>query len=136
MKFILYTLFLCGFVLEINAERGFQRSNALEWINQNESIVACEESAVQILCGRWPISVISATYGRSDQTTCSDGIPDDQTKNTDCATNADLVFQRCERESMCFVLASSSLFGDPCVGTYKYLEVKYVCQYPLPHNGP
>uniref|UniRef100_A0A3P9N2A0 SUEL-type lectin domain-containing protein n=1 Tax=Poecilia reticulata TaxID=8081 RepID=A0A3P9N2A0_POERE len=74
------------------------------------------------------ITVTSAKYGRSDQTTCSNGIPYDQTMDTDCTTRADLVFERCNGKSMCLVLARSSLFRDPCVGTYKYLEVKYVCE--------
>ncbi|XP_043959244.1 L-rhamnose-binding lectin CSL2-like [Gambusia affinis] len=123
MKFVLFTLFLCGFVLEINAGRGFQNPRALR--------VACEESVAEILCVNGSISVISAKYGRSDQTTCSDGIPDDQTDKTDCSTRADLVFQRCDGESMCTVFASSSVFGDPCVGTYKYLEVLYRCEIPF-----
>uniref|UniRef100_A0A3P9N306 SUEL-type lectin domain-containing protein n=1 Tax=Poecilia reticulata TaxID=8081 RepID=A0A3P9N306_POERE len=66
-----------------------------------------------------------AKYGRSDRTTCSEGIPDYQTKNTDCAMSADLV---CDGESECPFFVSSSVLGDPCVGTFKYLEVKYVCQ--------
>ncbi|XP_032419903.1 L-rhamnose-binding lectin CSL3-like [Xiphophorus hellerii] len=122
MKFVLFTLFLCGFVLEINAGRGFQKPKILR--------VACEESVAEIFCVNGSISVISATYGRSDQTTCSDGIPDEQTDKTDCATRADLVFQICEEKSACAVLVSSSVFGDPCVGTYKYLEVLYRCEIP------
>uniref|UniRef100_A0A3B3Y8G7 SUEL-type lectin domain-containing protein n=1 Tax=Poecilia mexicana TaxID=48701 RepID=A0A3B3Y8G7_9TELE len=81
-----------------------------------------------------PITVISATYGRSDQTTCSNGIPDDQTKNTNCAMKANLVVQRCEGQFLCPVFVSSSVFGDPCVGTYKYLEVKYICESSLPEE--
>uniref|UniRef100_A0A3B3V6H7 SUEL-type lectin domain-containing protein n=1 Tax=Poecilia latipinna TaxID=48699 RepID=A0A3B3V6H7_9TELE len=79
------------------------------------SLVTCEGS----------VSHIRAIYGRTDHTTCSDGIPDDQTRKTDCATRADLV---CDGESECPFVASSSVLGDPCVGTFKYLEVKYVCE--------
>uniref|UniRef100_A0A3B3WN13 SUEL-type lectin domain-containing protein n=1 Tax=Poecilia mexicana TaxID=48701 RepID=A0A3B3WN13_9TELE len=83
-----------------------------------------------------PITVISATYGRSDQTTCSNGIPDDQTKNTNCAMKANLVVQRyrASGQFLCPVFVSSSVFGDPCVGTYKYLEVKYICESSLPEE--
>uniref|UniRef100_A0A3B5LLH4 SUEL-type lectin domain-containing protein n=1 Tax=Xiphophorus couchianus TaxID=32473 RepID=A0A3B5LLH4_9TELE len=78
------------------------------------------------------IFVISATYGRSNRMTCSVGIPAEQTKNTDCATKAESVFQKCEGRSTCNVFASSSVFGDPCVGTYKsvvnkYFVYKYFC---------
>uniref|UniRef100_A0A3B3WNN8 SUEL-type lectin domain-containing protein n=1 Tax=Poecilia mexicana TaxID=48701 RepID=A0A3B3WNN8_9TELE len=89
-------------------------------------LVTCEGSVSHIHCG--VIFMISATYGRSDRMTCSDGIPDDQTKNTDCAMNVESVkLTLCNGKSECSVLASSSVFGDPCVGTYKYLEVLYFC---------
>ncbi|XP_043975370.1 L-rhamnose-binding lectin SML-like [Gambusia affinis] len=136
MKFVLFTLFLCGFVLEINAGRGFLKPKNTRSFSGLISLVTCEGSVSHIQCVTGNVSVISATFGRSDQTTCSDGIPDDQTKNTDCAKRADLVFQRCKGKLACPVLASSSVFGDPCVGTYKYLEVKYRCQNPFPHNLP
>ncbi|XP_008413128.1 L-rhamnose-binding lectin CSL3-like [Poecilia reticulata] len=122
MKFILFTLFLCGFILEINAGRGLQKPIESRSFSKIRSVVACEESMAGLVCENEPITVISAKYGRSDQTTCSNGIPEDQTKNTDCATRANLVFQRCEGQFLCPVLASSSVFGDPCAGTYKYLE--------------
>lgn len=34
---------------------------------------------------------------------------------------------RCNGKNSCTVSASNSVFGDPCGGTYKYLEVSYVC---------
>uniref|UniRef100_A0A3B5QYU7 SUEL-type lectin domain-containing protein n=1 Tax=Xiphophorus maculatus TaxID=8083 RepID=A0A3B5QYU7_XIPMA len=88
------------------------------------TVVACEGSEAQISCGK-DIFVIGAIYGRSDRMTCSYGIPAEQTKNTNCATRAESV---CEGRSACAVLASSAVFGDPCVGTYKYLEVLYLCE--------
>uniref|UniRef100_A0A3B3Y8H2 SUEL-type lectin domain-containing protein n=1 Tax=Poecilia mexicana TaxID=48701 RepID=A0A3B3Y8H2_9TELE len=79
------------------------------------------------------ISVISATYGRRDHTTCSEGIPEEQTRKTDCAMSHQVtisreLIHRCDGESECPFFASSSVLGDPCVGTFKYLEVKYVCK--------
>ncbi|XP_016517442.1 L-rhamnose-binding lectin CSL3-like isoform X2 [Poecilia formosa] len=131
MKFVLFTLFLCGSILEINAERGLQKPIEPRSSPTIRSVVACEESMAGLVCENEPITVISATYGRSDQTTCSNGIPDDQTKNTDCAMKTNLVVQRCEGQFLCPVFVSSSVFGDPCVGTYKYLEVKYICEFPI-----
>uniref|UniRef100_A0A3P9N3H6 SUEL-type lectin domain-containing protein n=1 Tax=Poecilia reticulata TaxID=8081 RepID=A0A3P9N3H6_POERE len=101
------TLFLSVFI-----------SFVMLWMTENQEVDINE-----YLGKNEPITVISAKYGRSDQTTCSNGIPEDQTKNTDCATRANLVFQRCEGQFLCPVLASSSVFGDPCAGTYKYLEL-------------
>ncbi|XP_016517429.1 L-rhamnose-binding lectin CSL3-like [Poecilia formosa] len=97
-------------------------------------LVTCEGSVSHIHCEKGVIFMISATYGRSDRMTCSDGIPDDQTKNTDCAMNVESVYDRCNGKSECSVLASSSVFGDPCVGTYKYLEVLYFCLTSLPEE--
>lgn len=34
----------------------------------------------------------------------------------------------CNGKNSCTIRASNSVFGDPCVGTYKYLEVSYVCE--------
>uniref|UniRef100_A0A3B3WM65 SUEL-type lectin domain-containing protein n=1 Tax=Poecilia mexicana TaxID=48701 RepID=A0A3B3WM65_9TELE len=98
------------------------------------SVVACEESVADIWCESGYISVISATYGRRDHTTCSEGIPEEQTRKTDCAMSKHQVtisrelIHRCDGESECPFFASSSVLGDPCVGTFKYLEVKYVCK--------
>uniref|UniRef100_A0A3P9N2R1 SUEL-type lectin domain-containing protein n=1 Tax=Poecilia reticulata TaxID=8081 RepID=A0A3P9N2R1_POERE len=91
-----------------------------------------EVVSVYLICQSGDISISTcAKYGRSDRTTCSEGIPDYQTKNTDCAMSADLVFLRCDGESECPFFVSSSVLGDPCVGTFKYLEVKYVCYSSL-----
>ena len=34
---------------------------------------------------------------------------------------------RCESKESCSVEAHAAVFGDPCVGTSKYLEVDYRC---------
>lgn len=38
-----------------------------------------------------------------------------------------LLHSRCEQQQNCSVMASTSLFGDPCSGTHKYLEAHYQC---------
>lgn len=48
-----------------------------------------------------------------------------------CQTYDDLLFiciHRCSGKNNCSLSATSSVFGDPCIGTYKYLEVDYTCQ--------
>ncbi|XP_032422614.1 L-rhamnose-binding lectin CSL3-like isoform X1 [Xiphophorus hellerii] len=126
MKFVLFTLFLCGFILEING-----KSSSGAWLPEEKSLVACEGTVARLHCEEGQaIYVTSAIYGRSNRMTCYVGIPKEQTKNTNCATRAESVFQRCEGKSTCNILASSSVFGDPCVGTYKYLDVIYLCEIP------
>ncbi|KAM4736752.1 L-rhamnose-binding lectin CSL3-like [Anableps anableps] len=39
----------------------------------------------------------------------------------------DKVAERCNGKQRCSIRAVNSVFGDPCIGTYKYLEVDYVC---------
>uniref|UniRef100_A0A8C7Z5U2 SUEL-type lectin domain-containing protein n=1 Tax=Oryzias sinensis TaxID=183150 RepID=A0A8C7Z5U2_9TELE len=38
-------------------------------------------------------------------------------------------FHRCNGKNSCIIKAGNSEFGDPCVGTFKYLEVAYTCNY-------
>ena len=38
-----------------------------------------------------------------------------------------IVKSQCDGKNRCYVRASNSVFGDPCYGTYKYLQVDYVC---------
>uniref|UniRef100_A0A8C1THN0 SUEL-type lectin domain-containing protein n=2 Tax=Cyprinus carpio TaxID=7962 RepID=A0A8C1THN0_CYPCA len=38
-----------------------------------------------------------------------------------------LLWCRCEGKSSCSILASNSVFSDPCFGTFKYLNISYSC---------
>lgn len=81
---------------------------------------------MDITCGRYKvIHVISVTYGRTDHSTCSRG--DTSTK---CSTGraTEIVSARCQGKHTCKITASNSVFGDPCVGTFKYMIVEYKCQ--------
>ena len=39
-----------------------------------------------------------------------------------------LCLHSCNGKNSCSIQASNSVFGDPCPGTYKYLELAYVCE--------
>ncbi|XP_008278425.1 L-rhamnose-binding lectin CSL2-like [Stegastes partitus] len=96
--------------------------------------IACEGSFRRLFCGEGQvISVFGAFYGRHDQTTCSFGRPPRQLLNVDCLSlnSNTTVTNLCNGKNNCTVSASNSVFGDPCGGTYKYLEVAYVCEFPL-----
>lgn len=43
-----------------------------------------------------------------------------------CKTNNNPLL-RCDRLTSCSVPVSSDLFGDPCPGTHKYVEIHYTC---------
>uniref|UniRef100_A0A674N2E5 SUEL-type lectin domain-containing protein n=1 Tax=Takifugu rubripes TaxID=31033 RepID=A0A674N2E5_TAKRU len=90
-------------------------------------VVACEGSLAHLFCGQ-VISVYGADYGRRDETTCSYRRFSFQTRNTLCSVTL-LFIHRCNGKNRCTFRVGSSLFGDPCRNTYKYLELAYVCEF-------
>ncbi|KAK7930450.1 hypothetical protein WMY93_006845 [Mugilogobius chulae] len=91
--------------------------------------IICEKSTANLRCGQSKvIRVALAVYGRTDSTTCSAGRSQSEVRNTNCARSVtDKVAQFCDNSIGCKVRARSSLFGDPCGGTYKYLKISYTC---------
>uniref|UniRef100_A0A8C9XAB8 SUEL-type lectin domain-containing protein n=1 Tax=Sander lucioperca TaxID=283035 RepID=A0A8C9XAB8_SANLU len=73
------------------------------------------------------IFVYGADYGRRDQTTCIYQRPPKAIQNIYCSRPTGKVADSCNGKNSCTIAASNSVFGDPCVGTYKYLEVAYTC---------
>ncbi|XP_058498217.1 rhamnose-binding lectin-like [Solea solea] len=95
-------------------------------------VVACEGSTAHLYCDKGQvITVYGADYGRRDQTTCSYKRPESKILNVDCSNPTNIVATRCDGKNNCTVEASNSVFTEPCGGTYKYLEVAYVCDYPM-----
>uniref|UniRef100_A0A3P9MKM1 SUEL-type lectin domain-containing protein n=1 Tax=Oryzias latipes TaxID=8090 RepID=A0A3P9MKM1_ORYLA len=73
------------------------------------------------------IYVYGANYGRRDQTICSEGQLPSVVENTHCSNPTNLVAQSCNELESCTIPATNAIFGDPCYGTYKYLELAYIC---------
>ncbi|KAL2104006.1 hypothetical protein ACEWY4_000874 [Coilia grayii] len=94
-----------------------------------KSMVVCEHKNMTIDCGQDVIKILSSNYGRRDRTTCIAGRPSDQVQKTDCYLEKTFTYManRCDGNTRCSVLASNSVFSDPCVGTFKYLEVAFTC---------
>ncbi|TKS77257.1 L-rhamnose-binding lectin SML [Collichthys lucidus] len=77
------------------------------------------------------IFVLGAYYGRSDQTTCSYKRDANQLENVYCSQSTRVVVANsCNGKNSCTIRVGSPLFEDPCVGTHKYLELSYVCEFP------
>uniref|UniRef100_A0A3B4FE18 SUEL-type lectin domain-containing protein n=1 Tax=Pundamilia nyererei TaxID=303518 RepID=A0A3B4FE18_9CICH len=94
--------------------------------------VACEGSQANLHCGEnthdgHVIAVHWANYGRRDTTTCSYQRPECEIQNARCINPTSKVADSCNGKRSCIIEASNSVFGDPCPGTYKYLEVAYDC---------
>ena len=90
-------------------------------------VIICEHSSAYITCpGRSRIKVTSAIYGRTqDGQIC----PHHAIKTTHCESSSSdsKVKSMCNTRSRCLVKANNGEFGDPCEGTFKYLEIKYKC---------
>uniref|UniRef100_A0A669E3G9 SUEL-type lectin domain-containing protein n=1 Tax=Oreochromis niloticus TaxID=8128 RepID=A0A669E3G9_ORENI len=89
--------------------------------------ITCEHSYANLHCGH-VIVVLSAEYGRNDSTMCSYKRPPAQPKNTQCSISTSKVAESCNSRNSCSIKVRNSVFGDPCPGTYKYLDVVYDCE--------
>ncbi|XP_073669122.1 L-rhamnose-binding lectin CSL3-like isoform X2 [Paramisgurnus dabryanus] len=92
-------------------------------------VIACESDTARLQCDQGRIQVLSANYGRRNSATCSSGKPANQISNVQCNQGSSLsvLANRCDGRKYCSISASNIIFGDPCVGTYKYLDVSYIC---------
>ena len=72
------------------------------------------------------IDIFSADYGRLSKTVCKHSA----TTNTACRSPNALavVKKRCQGSEACSVPATNNIFGDPCGGTHKYLQLTYSCK--------
>ncbi|XP_072045786.1 L-rhamnose-binding lectin SML-like isoform X1 [Amphiura filiformis] len=88
----------------------------------------CEHDTLHLECAvGQTISVSSALYGRQKSNVCTNG-PNPQTNNCAAVNSLKLVQDQCEGHETCDIQASNGVFGDPCVGTFKYLEIEYSCE--------
>eukprot|EP00058_Branchiostoma_floridae_P013250 XP_002598738.1 hypothetical protein BRAFLDRAFT_95854 [Branchiostoma floridae] len=90
------------------------------------SASACEHQTVTLRCSTGQrLNIVSALYGRTTRAFCPSG----PIRTTNCRSANSLARVRtsCQGKSSCSVAASNSVFGDPCYGTFKYLDVKYTC---------
>lgn len=69
--------------------------------------------------------MIRENYGRLSTGVCYS----EPTANINCVSKntTDIIRNECANKQSCSVLALDSVFGDPCPGTHKYLEVEYKC---------
>nr|UTK45953.1 hypothetical protein [Crepidula fornicata] len=92
---------------------------------------ACQGHSITIRCpAKTNLYFLSAFYGRRSLTFCNPArfnvrsIP-----TTTCSAAGVLtkLIARCSGKPTCLLQASNGVFGDPCVGTFKYLIVYYIC---------
>ena len=91
-------------------------------------VIVCEGKLQNIVCtGSKRINVVSANYGR---TAGANVCPHTHIQTTQCSASTSLTVVQgwCQGRPNCILRARNDLFGDPCFGTYKYLEVDYICE--------
>ena len=88
--------------------------------------IICENEPGTIRCeGTALLSILYANYGRTSSDICLHP----QIGNTNCRASNSLsvITDLCQDETTCTITPSNSMFGDPCGGVFKYLEVRYDC---------
>ena len=91
---------------------------------------ACEHSYLTLNCLQgYHIKITYANYGRriSSAVFCPSHITHND--RIDCvASNSQSIVQTvCDGKQTCPILASNRVFRDPCVNTYKYLDLEFDC---------
>lgn len=87
----------------------------------------CEHRTMHLNCGSGGrVYIHSANYGRRSRSHCGNIF----WYSTRCGSGSSHhnVVVRCNNRQSCSVKATNSIFGDPCWGTFKYLEVTYRCR--------
>ncbi|XP_037051093.1 L-rhamnose-binding lectin CSL3-like [Bradysia coprophila] len=94
--------------------------------------LACQYTSLNITCEPgYYIDVVNAIYGRLSKTICKTN----ELLSTACAAKGsiEIVKTKCNKQQSCNVAASNDVFGNPCSGTVKYLDVRYQC---IPNPTP
>lgn len=98
---------------------------------EQQNVVVCEDAGeLTIDCLEGTIVMQDANYGRTrpDSEVC----PFKRNHNdaTDCidVSTTRRMNAECNGKHSCSVPATNDFFGDPCPGTYKYIEATYRCQ--------
>lgn len=125
MAYTLYAIvYITLFVSASPVFAGSLQAEALKYV--------CEGKTLKIECGpEEVIKVIRANYGRLSSEVCSasDDVGEVSIYSTHCLLENSLrvLDIECSYRQNCSILATNSVFGDPCYGTTKYLEVVYQC---------
>ena len=96
--------------------------------NHRRSRYGCEGTELQLTCEPGTvISPVRANYGRFSIKTCNPAGNSGWSTRCIQPTSLRQVSTLCAGQTACSIDVTSSVFGDPCPGTYKYLEVHYTC---------
>ena len=110
------------------------------FVSAHEQSITCEHSTSTISCPTGElINIVDGFYGRTEAAHVPGEpvvCPHSATSDRNCPSSGQYDSQRakidgaCEGKNSCRVPASNGHFGDPCWGTYKYLNISYNCVDP------
>ena len=93
--------------------------------------IACEGQTFLFDCPQgYFISITSGFYGRQDTERCLDENQNSTvTLDTQCSVSdaKNRIKAKCGSHNDCELPVTEDVFGDPCPGTSKYMEVAFVC---------
>lgn len=85
--------------------------------NQDSPKLVCPPTTI--------IQIKDAIYGRTVRSVCSTS---NHFQSTSCnVTVTSILVSNCSNLQTCLPNALNNIYGDPCHGTYKYLNVTYRC---------
>lgn len=88
---------------------------------------ACQTKRLRLACQPgFGIKIQFALYGRFSSRYC--GWKFFFNKRCHSTKSMSEVKRICEDKTSCSIIASNQIFGNPCRGTDKYLEVDYICK--------
>lgn len=93
-----------------------------------KSKYVCQGQRLRLRCeGGYIIRILGAKYGRLEPG--SSICPHENITDLNCRAPDVLLKMtvRCGNKQKCTVKADHTMFGDPCPGTFKYLDVIYRC---------
>eukprot|EP00058_Branchiostoma_floridae_P027790 XP_002613281.1 hypothetical protein BRAFLDRAFT_68246 [Branchiostoma floridae] len=120
------TTMMASMLLLLYVVNNGETSSDFEWCEVNSTARVCEHQTLSLRCptGQY-INIISALYGRIlPSSVCSGPV---RTTNCNSTNSLKVVTDSCNGRGNCSVTANNGVFGDPCGGTFKYLEVACSC---------
>jgi len=93
---------------------------------QVQNRIICEYRRLPISCPKdKKILIKSASYGRTNPYICGKwSVP---RRGCSASGAQQKIETSCNGKQSCLIYASNSVFGDPCVYTYKYVNVSWTC---------
>ncbi|XP_078592870.1 uncharacterized protein LOC144871366 [Branchiostoma floridae x Branchiostoma japonicum] len=120
------TTMMASMLLLLYVVNNGETSSDFEWCEVNSTARVCEHETLSLRCptGQY-INIISALYGRIlPSSVCGRPV---LTTNCNSTKSLEVVTGSCNGRENCSVKATNGVFGDPCGGTFKYLEVACSC---------